>query len=240
MSTGKKPKSPRKQSSSKKPAPHAARSKPAQPRPRKSSRKRWIVRAALAASLLVLVLFVWAVLARRFAPVANTDRTRFDTLVVLGTPANDDGNPTPAQLARVNEAVREYERGVAPHIVFTGEAAHNRFVEAEVMARAAEAQGVPASAIVLEGQAMDTIQNACYSVRIMKARGWNSAEIISTPGHLPRAAMIFNRLPIEYRVHPAAPLEPQSPRVQKLGEAIEILKTVRFLTWARLTERCEP
>ncbi|MDR3723645.1 MAG: YdcF family protein [Terracidiphilus sp.] len=186
------------------------------------------------------MLFAAAALARCFAPVANTDRTHFDALIVLGTPTNDDGNPTPLQLAKVNEAVREYERGVASHIVFTGGAAHNRFVEADGMASTAEAQGVPASVIVREDQATDTIQNACYSVRLMKTRGWNSAEIISTSGHLPRAALIFSRMPVQWRVHPAEPLTPDSAGAGKLGEALELLKTVRFLAWARLMERCEP
>ena len=36
--------------------------------------------------------------------------------------------PTPEQLARVTEAVREYERGVAPRLLFTGGPAHNQFV----------------------------------------------------------------------------------------------------------------
>lgn len=240
MSTGKNSKSAKKPSSGKKLALRSARQKPAAPRPQKSSRKRWVVRVTLAILLLILVLLIWAALARRFAPVANTDLTRFDALIVLGTPANGDGNPTPAQLARVNEAVREYERGIAQHIIFTGGAAHNRFVEASVMARAAEAEGIPTGAIAVEDRARDTIQNACFSVRIMKARGWNSAEIISAPDHLPRAAMIFGSMPIHWRTHPTEPLTPPSPGARNLADAIELLKTVRFLTWARLTERCEP
>ena len=36
--------------------------------------------------------------------------------------------------------LREYERGVASHLIVTGAAAHNRFVEAEVMARVAQAK----------------------------------------------------------------------------------------------------
>ena len=70
--------------------------------------------------------------------------------MVLGSPADADGNPTPIELARVTEAVNEYERGVAPRMIITGGPAKNRFVEAEVMARVAEAQGIPAGAIVEE------------------------------------------------------------------------------------------
>ena len=93
----------------------------------------------------------------------------------------------------MTEGVREYERGVAPRLILTGGAAHNQFVEARVMARTAEAQGIPASAIFVEPEARDTIQNACYSVRIMKAHGWRSAEVVSSASHLPRAGNDLQR-----------------------------------------------
>jgi hypothetical protein len=68
-----------------------------------------------------LALAAWAVLARRFAPTNNTSLTRFDAIIVLGSSADKDGNPSPDGQARVTEAVREYERGVAPRLILTGE-----------------------------------------------------------------------------------------------------------------------
>jgi uncharacterized SAM-binding protein YcdF (DUF218 family) len=177
---------------------------------------------------------------RHFAPTSNTSLSRFDAIIVLGSPADADGNPTPNELARVTEAVREYDRGVAPRLILTGGAAHNRFVEARVMARAAEAQGIPESAIVVEGEALDTIHNACYSVRIMKAHGWHTAEVVSAASHLPRAGLIFSRLPLEWRTHAAPPLTPPSAIGAGLGEIVENAKTVRYLVWARQSEYCEP
>jgi uncharacterized SAM-binding protein YcdF (DUF218 family) len=140
----------------------------------------------------------------------------------------------------VNESVREYERGVAPRILMTGGAAHNQFVEAQVMARTAHAQGIPESAIFVEPQAKDTIQNACYAVRIMKAHGWHSAEVVSRGSHLARAGLIFDRLPLEWRTHTAPPLQPDSAARIAAVEVIETLKTVRYLVWTRQNERCEP
>ena len=60
---------------------------------------------------LILGLIAWAALARRLAPMGNTAQDRFDVLIVLGYPADADGNPSPTELARVTEAVREYEKG---------------------------------------------------------------------------------------------------------------------------------
>jgi len=197
----------------------------------------WVATGAVAA---VVVVLAGAALERHFAPTANTARTRFDAIIVLGSPADEDGNPTPWLLARANEGVREYERGIAPRLILSGGAAHNRFVEAAVMARVAEAEGIPASAIFEEPQAMDTIQNACYAVRIMKAHGWTSAEVISEAGHLRRAGLILSRLPIEWRTHAAPLLRPRGEVSEAAFTAMETLKTARYLVWTRENERCEP
>ena len=200
----------------------------------------WRSRAGLAGALAVLLLLGCGAVARRCAPTSNTALTRFDAIIVLGNPADSDGNPTPEQLARVTEGVREYERGVAPRLILTGGTEHNRFVEARVMARSAQADGIPEPAIFVEPEARDTIENACYSERIMKAHGWRSAEVVSSAYHLPRAGMIFNALPLEWRTHAAPPLEPQGVAYGWAETAMETMKTARYLIWARWSEHCEP
>ena len=203
-------------------------------------RLSWRGSLSLAAVAAILILLAWGVIARRLAPTSITSLTRFDAIIVLGYPADRDGNPKPIQLARVTEAVHEYERGVAPRLIFTGGAVLNRFVEARVMAQAAQAQGVPESAIFVEPEAKDTIQNACYAVRIMKAHGWRSAEVVSSASHLPRAGLIFSGLPLEWRTHAAPQLGPEPAAYSDAAAALEILKTVRYLVWTRQMERCEP
>ena len=210
------------------------------PSPARRKRLGWRSRIAITALIAMLSLLTWGILARHFAPVSNTSLSRFDAIIVLGYWADSDGNPTPTQLARVNEAVREYKRGIAPRLILTGGAAHNKFFESKVMAKAAHAEGIPASAIFEEPQAMDTIQNACYSLRIMKAHGWHSAEVVSSESHLPRTGLIFNRLPLEWRTHAASPLTPQSAIYSSALTAIETIKTVRYLVWSRQMEQCEP
>lgn len=189
----------------------------------------------LAFALVVLGLIAWAVIVRALAPKTNTSLNQFDVLIVLGDPADPDGNPTATEQARVTEAVQEYERGVAPRMIFTGGAVHNRFVEAQVMARTAEAQGIPASVILEDREARNTIENACDSVRIMRSHGWTSAEVISSASHLPRAAMIFSRLPVEWRVHSVSEPVGGRPAVKTI---LEIVKTVHYLVWSRQTEPC--
>jgi uncharacterized SAM-binding protein YcdF (DUF218 family) len=191
-------------------------------------------------------LLIWATVARTVAPRSNTSRQTFDAIVVLGTPADSDGNPTPELLDRITEGVQEYQRGIAPRLIVTGAAAHNHFVEAEVMARAAQAQGVPASVIFQEPQALDTIQNACYSTRILESHHWHSVEVVSSAAHLPRAAMIFARLSagkptgaLEWRMH-AAPDNLAPEYYGGAADFIETLKTARYLIWSRWIESCSP
>ena len=78
------------------------------------------------------------------------------------------------------------------------------------MAKTAHAQGIPESAIFLEPEARNTIQNACYSMRIMNAHGWRSAEVVSSASHMARAGIIFSQFPLEWRSHAAPPLAPES------------------------------
>jgi len=190
--------------------------------------------------LVVAVLLAGIILIRHFAPSSNTSRQHFDVLVILGTPADSDGNPTPEQLSHVTEGVREYERGVASHILLTGGAVRNRFVEAESMARTARSMGVPDSAILIEPQARNTIQNASYSYALMRQHGWNSAEIISGSVHLPRAALIFDRLPIEWRIHAVPLLYHQSVWSRRKSLELEYLKISYYLLWSRWTQPVLP
>lgn len=208
--------------------------------PRRRPRLGWRSRLILAAILLILGLLGWGVLARLLAPTSNTSLSRFDAIIVLGYPADRDGNPTPEMLARVTEGVHEYERGVAPRLILSGAAAHNQFVEARVMAATAHAQGIPEAAIFEEPQATDTIQNACYAARIMKAHGWRSAEVVSSASHLPRAGIIFSEYPLEWRTHAAPLLAPEPAAYPWADASLETLKTVRYLLWSRWRERCQP
>jgi hypothetical protein len=75
------------------------------------------------------------------------------------------------------------------------------------MADDAAGQGIPRSAIFIEGQAKDTIQNIWFSRKIMAANNWHSAEVISSPYHLPRTALILGHyhdaLAFDWRTHAA-------------------------------------
>jgi uncharacterized SAM-binding protein YcdF (DUF218 family) len=210
-------------------------------RRRKPSRKRhfgWPARLTFAVAAAGFALLIAGAVARHVTRTANTTRASFDTIIVLGYPATSDGDPSARELASVDEAVSEYERGMAPHLIFTGSAVANQFVEAEVMAHAAEAQGIPPAAVFTETRARNTVENACYAVQMMKAHGWNSAEVIANPAHLRRAALIFTREPIEWRMQAAPRIEPESAQWNAAESLWEDAKAANYLVWERWTEHC--
>ena len=134
-------------------------------------------------------------------PKSNTAQTHFDTIIVLGSPANPDGMPSDEQWARVTEGVLEFKKGRAGHIIMTGGAAHNHWVEAQVMAALAVREGVPKEDVIVEGQAINTIQNIWYSAQIMQGKGWTSAEVVSSHSHLPRTALILEHYRMQWQTH---------------------------------------
>lgn len=124
-------------------------------------------------------------------PRGNTEQEHYDTLIVLGAPANPDGQPSVEQRERVMEAVREFQRGRAGHLIVTGGAAHNPWIESMIEAEVARTGGVPADSVLVEVRSTNTIENVWFAWQMMQARGWKSAEVISSHSHLPRASLIL-------------------------------------------------
>lgn len=170
---------------------------------------RMRARRLLAASALALaaVLGLLPALAARRFPMPQTPApgSRFDAIAVLGFPARADGRPTAILEERVAAAVSWYEAGSAPRLVLSGGAAHGPHVEAEVMAAAARARGVPAAAIVLEPRARDTRENARFVAELMREAGWRTLLVVSSPSHLRRAAVLFREAGIDAAFAPARP-----------------------------------
>ncbi len=137
---------------------------------------------------------------------------RFDVIVVLGA-AVAVGGPSAALGRRLAEGVRRLEAGAAPVLLLSGgkgggaggakgdtpggAKGGSRPAEAEVMRDLALAAGVPEARLVLETDSRSTLENARCSARIMGARGWSKALVVTDAVHLPRALMAFRALGID-------------------------------------------
>jgi uncharacterized SAM-binding protein YcdF (DUF218 family) len=166
----------------------------------------------------------------RTIPLESTSATRFDAILVLGYPSNEDGSPSPEMRERVMEGIREFRAGRAGRLIMTGGAAHNRFVEGQVMAQLALEQGIPADDVVVEGQSQNTIQNIYFSDRILKARGWRTVEVVSSPSHLPRAALILSHYRFGWKMR-AAPWPPEYPWWRRLAPYLREVQGTAGFRW---------
>ncbi len=128
-------------------------------------------------------------------------RERFDVIVVLGAAVGVGGGPSAALRRRVAEGVRRLEAGAAPVLLLSGGkgggGGGRRPSEAEVMRDLALAAGVAEERLVLETESRSTLENARCSARIMRARGWTKALVVTDAVHLPRALLAFRARGIE-------------------------------------------
>jgi len=137
------------------------------------------------------------------APLAQAD-----AIVVFGGGFGESGKAGGGTEERVQHASEAYRSGFAPHLIFSTGYLYS-FPEAESMRSLAMQQGVPADAIVLEQQATDTHQNVVFTRDLMRARGWRSALLVSSPYHMRRALLAWRREAPEIRVIPTPPPKSQ-------------------------------
>lgn len=166
----------------------------------KVGRRHWFgpgLGLLLAAALAVEALYLTV-------PQGDAGEAPVDAIIVLGTPAGLHGELTQMQRWRTDAALREFRAGRAPRLLFSGGPTSHGIVEADVMARYARQQGVPAADILEERSSFTTLQNIRNSAALMHAHGWRRAEVVSTTEHLRRAAVLLKSSGLVWRVHAAA------------------------------------
>lgn len=104
-------------------------------------------------------------------PTAVTSRVDADAILVLGhRPPLRAGAIEDELRARVEHGVALYREGRAQWIVMAGGESTPGTIESDVMAAHAERIGVPAEAILRERASRNTIENARFSVALLRAR----------------------------------------------------------------------
>jgi len=96
------------------------------------------------------------------------------------------------QMARFQEGVNLYQRGLGQYLVFSGAAYDNGTSNADVMRALAVKRGVPAGAILEESQGEDTWGNAVYTRQVLEGHGLHSAILVTSPYHARRARLTFD------------------------------------------------
>jgi len=119
---------------------------------------------------------------------------RVDAIVVLGAPLRPDGKLTPVLEERVAAGVALFCAGVAPVVCFAGGKTRGADVsEADAMAAAARAAGLPEDALVIERESRNTYENARRLARMLLPAGRDHVVLVTQPFHLRRARLHFGR-----------------------------------------------
>jgi uncharacterized SAM-binding protein YcdF (DUF218 family) len=150
-----------------------------------------------------------------------------DAVVVLGAAVVAPGTPGEALRRRLAHGVRVLnDRGTA-FLLLSGGHVGAPPAEAELMRLLALQQGVAEDRIVIEDRARNTFENALYTGRIMRERGWRRVVVVTDAFHLPRALYVFRRLGLE-AIGAAVPRTSGSSRWRWYGAYIGEL-----LRWAQ-------
>lgn len=106
---------------------------------------------------------------------------------------------------RVEQAAQVYAAQRTPTIIVSGAALDGGFSEAHMMARNLQQLGVPAAAIQLEDQSLNTRENALYSVLQLKEQGIRHILLVTSALHMPRSIASFAHHGIDVTAAPVAP-----------------------------------
>jgi uncharacterized SAM-binding protein YcdF (DUF218 family) len=96
------------------------------------------------------------------------------------------------QMARFQEGVNLYQKGLGQYLVFSGAAYDNGTSNADVMRSLAVQRGVPGAAILEEPQGEDTWGNAVYTRQLLEEHQLRSAILVTSPYHSRRAKLTFD------------------------------------------------
>ncbi len=108
-----------------------------------------------------------------------------ELIVVLG--GDDNGE-------RAMEAVDLYRKGYAKKILMSGGPLAWNLTSAGWMKKQAMAMGVPSHAITLEDKSRSTLENALFTLPILKERGIKSFILVTSPTHSRRAKRVFKKV----------------------------------------------
>lgn len=152
---------------------------------RPSRRRAFVVGAILVAALLAVAAGVFVNLGRWVA-AGGAAPVRGDVIVVLG---GDEGY-------RVSKVAQLFAAGHAPTVLVTGlefspdrERGYYLNWRVQVLADA----GVPPERLLVEKTATNSFQEAAATLALMRARGWQTALVVSDPPHMRRLDWVWGR-----------------------------------------------
>ncbi|MFT8363104.1 MAG: YdcF family protein [Sporolactobacillus sp.] len=146
------------------------------------------------------IAFLTVTVRHSFKMSAYNHGAKQDVIIVLGYPAKKNGEMSSILRERVTQAMRLYHEGIAKRILCAGGAAHNSFIEADVMAQFLMDHDVPEQSIIRERRSRTTFQNLANAKKMMAELGLHTAVIVSSPCHIRKASAYATEFGIPHTV----------------------------------------
>jgi vancomycin permeability regulator SanA len=129
-----------------------------------------------------------------------------DVIVVFGAKTFASGVPSPPLEERVRTACELYQSRLAPLLIFSGGPGAGDVHETEAMRQLALSLGVPAEAIVLDRDGVNTQATVDNTVQIFERLRLRRILAVSHFYHLPRVKMAYRRAGLDVYTVPAQSL----------------------------------
>lgn len=125
-------------------------------------------------------------------PLTVKDKlTRAEAIVVLSGGWESADRLGKSTMERYNYAIKLFQDGYAPLLIFSGGNLDNRPAEADQMAEMAISDGFPDDDVVSENSSSTTWENVLFTKRILKEKNISGIILVTSPYHMRRAKMMF-------------------------------------------------
>lgn len=216
-------------------------------RSRRSVRAHRRARAVAIAGAMIVVLFSLDSVSNRLTRVCegatvagDVAGKRYDAVILLGGVLEDRAMFSSGQRAyngNVERLLATYEllrEGVARDVIVSGSSPSARpgTVEANVLADQLADWGIARSRLVLEDKSLNTRENAVFSMKIAKERGYRTLLLVTSATHMVRAIGCFRAVgadpdpfAVDFRSYePSAFPSSFLPRVENLARSSEMIR----------------
>jgi uncharacterized SAM-binding protein YcdF (DUF218 family) len=171
---------------------------------RKKGRRRKAAPRSTATSVVtVLICLVGFPFAQMFCFGRTDYRRPADAIVVFGARVYANGMVSDALADRVRTGCELYQAGLAKRIIFSGGPGDGDIHETEGMKTMALKLGVPAQAIILDADGLNTRATVGNTCAMFKDLGIRRVLAVSHFYHLPRIKMSYQRQDLEVYTVPA-------------------------------------
>ena len=162
--------------------------------------RRKMIKVSVIALFLYLFLFYTPLVWLIAAPLKIIQiPQKADCIAVFAGGVGESGKSSQGYEERVQYAVELFKKGYAKNIVFSSGYTYV-FEESSIMKALAISLGVPKDAIILDDQAKNTYENVKFTKAILEKHGWSSVLLVSSPYHMLRNQLIFNKIARDAKV----------------------------------------